>query len=69
MNTEDRVTELETRVAFQEDTLDKLNQVITKQELDIERLTRTIKVIHQQLQALSQTGISSADDSTPPPHY
>ncbi|MDF2182230.1 SlyX family protein [Neptuniibacter sp. CAU 1671] len=69
MNTEDRVTELETRVAFQEDTLDKLNQVVSQQELDIERLTRMLKLMHQQLQSLSQNGISSADDSTPPPHY
>ncbi|MFW1677985.1 SlyX family protein [Pontibacter sp. JAM-7] len=69
MNTSDRITELETRIAFQEDTLDKLNQVIAQQELDLEKLTRMVQLMNQQLRTLVQDGNSVVNDTTPPPHY
>ncbi|MGH1461336.1 MAG: SlyX family protein [Neptuniibacter sp.] len=70
MKDQERITELESRVAFQEETLDTLNDAVSKQELEIERLTRMIKVISQQLKSLRLDNPSSApDDEPPPPHY
>lgn len=70
MNDQARITELESRVAFQEDTLDKLNNAVAQQELEIERLTRMVKIINQQLKSLRlDTPENMPDDEPPPPHY
>ncbi|MGB0204564.1 MAG: SlyX family protein [Neptuniibacter sp.] len=70
MTDQERITELESRVAFQEDTLDQLNDAVSKQELEIERLTRMVKIINQQLKSLRlDDPINAPDDEPPPPHY
>ena len=70
MKDQDRITELESRVAFQEDTLDQLNDAVSKQELEIERLTRMIKIMSQQVKSLRLDDPAGApDDEPPPPHY
>ena len=70
MNDQARITELESRVAFQEDTLDKLNHVVAQQELEIERLTRMVKIINQQLKSFRLDSLENMpEDEPPPPHY
>lgn len=70
MTDQERITELESRVAFQEETLDQLNDAVSKQELEIERLTRMVKIINQQLKSLRlDDSINAPDDEPPPPHY
>ena len=70
MNDQERITELESRVAFQEDTLDKLNDIVSNQEIEIERLTRMLKLMNQQLKSLStDLPTGSPDNEPPPPHY
>ncbi|MCP4598411.1 SlyX family protein [Neptuniibacter sp.] len=70
MNDQERITELESRVAFQEDTLDTLNEIVSRQELEIEQLKRMIKVMNQRMKSLSNDSpTSSPDDEPPPPHY
>lgn len=68
MSDSDRINDLEARIAFQEDTLDKLNDVVSRQELEIERLTQMIRIINSQLRQLDLgSGGDPADDA--PPHY
>lgn len=70
MNELDRIIELESRVAFQEETLDQLNQVISQQELEMETLRRMLKHLSQQVKTLVQDNpYSPADQEPPPPHY
>ena len=70
MNELDRIIELESRVAFQEETLDQLNTVVSQQELEIEKLKRMIKIINQQVKSFSlDNNHSSPDQEPPPPHY
>ncbi|NVK42784.1 MAG: SlyX family protein [Oceanospirillaceae bacterium] len=68
MNDADRITDLESRIAFQEDTLDKLNDVVSRQELEIERLTQMIRIINGQLRQLD-LGNGSDQANEAPPHY
>lgn len=68
MSDAERMEDLESRIAFQEDTLDKLNDVVSRQELEIERLTRMIKIINSQLKQLDLGGGDEVVDE-PPPHY
>jgi Uncharacterized protein conserved in bacteria len=64
----DTLAELESRIAFQEDAIDKLSEVVARQEMDLEKLTRMVKILHGQLRELSGSEEAPAAD-VPPPHY
>ncbi|SIS89849.1 SlyX protein [Neptunomonas antarctica] len=69
MNYDERITELESRVAFQEDALDKLNDVIAQQDKMIIDLKRMLTVFNQQLKTVGQESQGISFDEPPPPHY
>jgi SlyX protein len=65
---EERLTELEIKSSFQEDLLDKLDQIITRQQTQIDALTREIIAMRQQApQAGDAPQRNLLDDL--PPHY
>ena len=66
---EERITELESRVAFQDDTIQKLNDVIVAQQAQIDNLTVEMRALAEQLRSLSPQFIASESEETPPPHY
>ena len=66
MGVDERIMELEIKVAYQEDLLDKLNQVIVELRQQLDGLESDIKHLRQQtLAGVEPTG--AADE--PPPHY
>ena len=68
MSLELRVTELETRLAFQDDALQQLSDELLVQSRLIERLQRQIEVLaSRQAELVEQVG--NAADEAPPPHY
>ncbi|QXI29932.1 SlyX family protein [Pseudomonas vanderleydeniana] len=68
MNLEERVTELETRLAFQDDTIQALNDVLVGQQREVERLQlQMAALIKRHEEMVGQFGIS--EDEAPPPHY
>ncbi len=69
MTLEERVIELETKVAFQDDTIQKLNEVVIEQEKSIELLTRQAAELIVRLKELTPSNIASETEETPPPHY
>lgn len=69
MTMEDRLIELETRSAFQEDTIQQLNEIVTQQQLALERLTRELTDLRRMVHAITPTHIADASEETPPPHY
>lgn len=62
-----RLEALETRIAFQDQTIEELNTTITAQWRQIDLLTRKLETVDQQV----RSGVHIADPSTepPPPHY
>ena len=63
----DRVDALETRLTFQDETIEALNQTITAQWLKIDALTRQVASLSERLeQAEAQTPSATNE---PPPHY
>ena len=66
---EERIIELETKVAFQEDTIGKLNDIITEHQREIYRLTRELEAIRTKLIALAPSLLANLDEEAPPPHY
>lgn len=65
-----RVDELETRLAFQDDTIHTLSDVLAKQQLELDRLQRAVSLLarRQADLAASMPG-DAAEDDQPPPHY
>ncbi|AMQ87907.1 MULTISPECIES: SlyX family protein [Marinobacter] len=66
---EDRLAELEMRLAFQDDVINTLSEQVAKQEMDIRELWDAKKVLHKQLKDISPSNIKAEEDETPPPHY
>lgn len=63
----DRITELEVKLAFAEDMLDALNATVYRQQQSIERLLREVKELREQLAATPGEFRSLRDEI--PPHY
>ena len=68
MTTEDRLIDLETKMAFQDDLLQDLNDVVARQEQTIEKLWQANRMLKSQLDSVHGPAGESASEA-PPPHY
>jgi SlyX protein len=68
---EDEMIELQTRIAYQEDTIAQLNQVVTKQDADIVQIQQQLRLLVKRIEELSfaQGESGGEDTSERPPHY
>jgi SlyX protein len=68
---ESRLDELESRLAFQDDLIEKLNSIIARQDRDLVRLELRVKSLEEKLSDLAESsampGVSSGHEV--PPHY
>jgi len=68
MDLEQRVTDLESRLAFQDDTIQALNDVLVEQQRVVERLQlQMAALLKRQEEMVGQ--YSSFEEDAPPPHY
>ncbi|WP_137820229.1 SlyX family protein [Pseudomonas sp. 2FG] len=68
MSLEMRITDLESRLAFQDDTIQALNDVLVVQQRVLERLQLQVAALAKRQEDLQgQFGVSEED--APPPHY
>lgn len=68
MSLEARVMELESRLAFQDDTLLALNDVLVEQQRVVERLQLQMAALLKRYEEMvGQYGVS--EEEAPPPHY
>ncbi len=63
----ERIDTLETRLAYQDDTIETLNQTITAQWKQIDVLTRQIAQLSERLQEAEANAPGAANER--PPHY
>lgn len=66
--TEQRLIDLETRIAFQEDTIQALSDEIYRQQKELERLQQLSSLMLQRLQDVYEGGSNGPVDEKPP-HY
>ncbi len=72
MKTDEQIIELESRLAFQENSIVELNEIITDQQHQLDRLVATVEMLDSRLSLLAT---DAAAETTPkpedeiPPHY
>ena len=64
----DRLTELEIKASYADDTLDRLNEVIVRQQAQIDLLIREVMQLRQQPLAAEAPAAHNLRDELPP-HY
>lgn len=66
----EELIELQIRLAYQEDTIAQLNQVVTRQDADIIQLKQQMTLFAKRLEESVQVQESGqGDDIERPPHY
>jgi SlyX protein len=63
----ERIDVLETRLTFQDETIETLNKTITAQWQQIDALTRQLAALSERLQEAEASVPAAANE--PPPHY
>lgn len=66
---ESRLTDLETRAAFQDDLLESLNHIVASQQRQIDLMQREIRMLYDQLKSLSPSEMAGSNEQERPPHY
>ena len=61
------IIDLESQLAFQEDTVNKLNEVIVECQQRIDKLDSTVNILIDQVQR--NTEINRPSEEPKPPHY
>lgn len=67
--TDERLTEVEFKLAHQEQTLIELNDVITDQQARIMQLEQLCESLIDRLQSLADAGPDETPQHEVPPHY
>lgn len=67
-DTDHRLTALEIKVSYTEDTLDRLNEVVIAQQRQIDLLTRELLALRSQRAGDAEPEFRSLRDELPP-HY
>ena len=66
---DERLVNIETKIAYQEDTIQALNDVICTQQKQIDQLETTCKMLFDRVKTLSPTKAGEFPADEKPPHY
>ena len=64
-----RIDSLETKIAYLEDTVQTLNDIVSSQQKDIEELRVSCKYLVDRQKGLAEMIEGEADEDARPPHY
>ena len=66
---EDKIINLESKVAFQDVTINELNDVITDQQNQLDQLREEIRLLSLRISSVAESSNTSEEKEAPPPHY
>ncbi|KMJ43768.1 lysis protein [Xenorhabdus khoisanae] len=66
---EQRFEQLETKLTYQEATIEELNQEVRKQQIETEQLKEQLRLMADRLKTHQTSIIAPLSEETPPPHY
>ncbi|MCU7881322.1 MAG: SlyX family protein [Candidatus Thiodiazotropha sp. (ex Lucinoma aequizonata)] len=65
----ERIFDLESRLAFQEEAMNTLSETIVEQQQLINSLARTVEALREHIKAFDPSALQSGEPEPPPPHY
>lgn len=65
----DKIDELEIKLAFQDDLLNSLNDIVTRQDKEILNLWSANRLLKQNMNEIKNDSIETNNEEAPPPHY
>ncbi|MBD1583571.1 SlyX family protein [Pseudoalteromonas sp. S16_S37] len=66
---ENRITELEAKVAFQDDTIETLNDELKMHQQRLAKMQRQIELLGEKIKESREEGLMPQHQEPPPPHY
>ena len=71
LTVEARLDELESRLAFQDDLIESLNEIIARQDRELARLQHTVQALSDKLTDIGESaGVAAGSpEHEVPPHY
>ncbi|MCO7199927.1 SlyX family protein [Pseudoalteromonas sp. OANN1] len=66
---ENRITELEAKLAFQEDTIETLNEELKAHQQRLAKMQRQIELLAEKMKEGRDPGLIPQHQEPPPPHY
>ncbi|MEJ2764569.1 SlyX family protein [Photobacterium sp. MCCC 1A19761] len=64
-----QIDELEMKQAFQEQTIEELNQALTQQQFAIDKMHTQLQFLVGKVKGMEPSNMASESEETPPPHY
>ncbi|MCG9598895.1 SlyX family protein [Vibrio sp. Isolate25] len=66
---ENRINDMECQLAFQEQTIDSLNDALSQQQLLITKMQDQMKYVVGKVKNMDTSNMADPSEETPPPHY
>ncbi|MGR6860436.1 SlyX family protein [Aliivibrio salmonicida] len=66
---EDKISDLEYKMAFQEQTIEELNDALSQQQLLITNMQVQMRFVVGKMKTMDTSSMADASEETPPPHY
>jgi len=66
---ENRIIDLESKLAFQDETINELNEVITDQQQQLDQLREDIRLLSLRIASVAESSGTTEEKEPPPPHY
>lgn len=64
-----RIDELEMKQAFQDQTIEDLNQALTAQQFLVDKIQMQMKFMVGKVKGMEPSNMANESEETPPPHY
>ncbi|MCU7935075.1 MAG: SlyX family protein [Candidatus Thiodiazotropha sp. (ex Dulcina madagascariensis)] len=66
---DERMIDLESRLAFQEQAIHNLSETVIEQQRLIDALSQTVEALRERIKAMNPSPVSPNEVEPPPPHY